>query len=64
MTLYSACCAPLSANDDRKPEFVGYADFHALEEERDALKVRAEKAEECERKMREVASKLIEVAIY
>ena len=64
MTLYSACCAPLSANDDRKPEFVGYADFHALEEERDALKVRAEKAEECERKLREVASQLIEAAIF
>lgn len=61
MTLYSACCAPLSANDDRKPEFVGYVDYRALEEERDQWKRRAE---EDEKLLCDVCANLCEIRTY
>ena len=61
MTLYSACCAPLSANDDRKPEFVDYVDYRALEAERDQWKRRAE---EDERIISDVCSHLRELRTY
>lgn len=61
MTTYSACCAPLSLNDDRKPAFVGYADFLAVQAERDEWKRRAE---EDERVISEVCSHLRELRTY
>ena len=61
MTLYSACCAPLSTDDDRKPEFVGYSDYRALEAERDQWKRRAE---EDERIISDVCSHLRELRTY
>ena len=61
MTRYSACCAPIATDDDRKPAFVAYADYAALEADRNHWRERAEKAEQ---RTREVGAALIDIAMF